>query len=213
MENWKLILKELTRHIPFTILGAITGVIIMVVIVFFNTPRETSSALFYTLHPAHVILSAMTTTAMYRLRGKGAIWKAIIIGYTGSIGIATLSDAVIPYLGGTLLNVTMEFHLPFIETEISPLFGIAEWQLVNGAAILGIAIGYWKPATRFPHYGHVLLSTWASLFNFTAFGIANWIPLLPFIFIFLFLAVWLPCCLSDIVYPLLFIGKVRSHHH
>ena len=131
MEKWKLIFRELTRHIPFTILGAITGIIIMVVIVYCKPPREISSALFYTLHPAHVILSAMTTTAMYRLRGKGAIWKAIIIGYTGSIGIATLSDAVIPYLGGTLLNVSMEFHLPFIETEISPLFGIAEWQLVK----------------------------------------------------------------------------------
>jgi len=155
----------------------------------------------------------MTTTAMYRLQGKGAIWKAIIIGYTGSIGIATLSDAVIPYLGGTLLNVAMEFHLPFIETGKSPLLGIAKWQLVNAAAILGIAIGYWKPATRFPHYGHVLLSTWASLFNFTAFGIANWIPLLPFIFIFLFLAVWLPCCLSDIIYPLLFVRQADSHRH
>jgi hypothetical protein len=31
--------------------------------------------------------------------------------------------------------------------------------------------------------------------------------LLPFIFLILFLAVWLPCCLSDIVYPLLFLRK------
>jgi hypothetical protein len=107
----------------------------------------------------------------------------------------------------------MEFHLPFIETEKSPLLGISKWQLVNAAAALGIALGYWKQATRVPHYGHVLLSTWASLFNFTAFGIANWIPLLPFIFIFLFLAVWLPCCLSDIIYPLLFVRQVGSHHH
>jgi hypothetical protein len=213
MNQFKLIIRELTRHAPFTLLGAITGVVIMVIIVFCNAPREISSTLFYTLHPVHVILSAMTTTAMYRQQGKSAIWKAIVIGYTGSIGIATLSDAVIPYLGGTLLNVDMEFHLPFIETEKSPLLGIAKWQLVNGAAILGIAIGYWKPTTRVPHYGHVLLSTWASLFNFTAFGIANWIPLLPFVFIFLFLAVWLPCCMSDIVYPLLFVRQSEGHHH
>jgi hypothetical protein len=213
MNQFKLIIRELTRHAPFTLLGAITGVVIMVIIVFCNAPREISSTLFYTLHPVHVILSAMTTTAMYRRQGKGAIWKAIVIGYTGSIGIATLSDAVIPYLGGTLLNVDMEFHLPFIETGKSPLLGISKWQLVNAAAALGIALGYWKQATRVPHYGHVLLSTWASLFNFTAFGIANWIPLLPFIFIFLFLAVWLPCCLSDIIYPLLFVRQVDSHHH
>jgi len=200
----KLVVKELVRHAPSTALGASMGIIVMVIIVFFNAPREISNALFYTLHPIHVVLSALATTSMYKLRGKGTIWPAILIGYTGSIGIATLSDMVIPYLGGTLLNISMEFHVPFIETEKIPFIGIVKWQAVNSAAALGIAIGYWKPATKLPHAGHVLLSTWASLFCFTAFGTANWIPLLPFVFLFLFLAVWLPCCLSDIVYPLLF---------
>jgi hypothetical protein len=112
----------------------------------------------------------------------------------GSICIATLSDVVIPYLGGVLLTLKMEFHVGFIE----------KWWLVNPMALIGITIGYWKPTTKFPHAGHVLLSTWASLFYFTAFGMANWIPLLPFIFLILFLAVWIPCCTSDIVFPLLF---------
>ncbi|MBU0476942.1 hypothetical protein KKC91_00005, partial [bacterium] len=124
-----------------------------------------------------------------------------------SIGIATLSDAIIPYLGGGLLNVPMEFHAPFIETAKMPFIGIAKWKIVNFAAVLGIAIGFLNPKTKFPHFGHVLLSTWASLFGFTAFGIANWIPLLPFVFLFLFLAVWIPCCVSDIVFPLLFVRK------
>jgi hypothetical protein len=130
-----------------------------------------------------------------------------LVGYTGSIGIATFSDAIIPYLGGGLLNITMEFHVPFIETARMPFIKIETWKIVNSAAVIGILIGYWKPATRLPHFGHTMLSTWASLFNFTAFGIANWIPLLPFVFLFLFLSVWLPCCLSDIVYPLLWGGR------
>lgn len=212
MEKLKLVGKELARHTPFTILGAVTGIIIMVILVFSNTPKEISSALFYTLHPFHVVLSAMVTTSMYRLRGKGKLWAAILIGYTGSIGIATLSDAIIPYLGGTSIQVSMQFHLPFIETTKIPFLGVTKWHLVNSAAVLGILIGYLRPATKFPHAGHVLLSTWASLFNFAAFGVANWIPLLPFVFLFLFLAVWVPCCLSDIVYPLLFTGKVNHRH-
>jgi len=207
MRQWKLAAKELVRHAPFTTLGAVTGIIVMVIVIFSNTPKEISSVLFYTLHPIHVVLSALVTTSMYKLGGKGTTWLAIIIGYTGSIGIATLSDAIIPYLGGTLLNISMEFHVPFIEAAKAPFWGIAKWQLINSAAVLGIAIGLWKPTTRLPHAGHVLLSTWASLFSFTAFGIADWIPLLPFILLFLFLAVWLPCCLSDIVYPLLFVRK------
>jgi len=193
---FKRIARELKRHAPFTALGTVTGIVIMAIIVFGNVPSSTSHTIFYTLHPAHVLLSALVTTAMYMRYRKAKIWIAILIGWTGSIGTATISDAIIPFLGGILLGVQMEFHIPFIE----------EWW-INLLALAGIAIGYWKHTTRIPHFGHVLLSTWASLFYFTAFGIANWISLLPFIFLFLFLAVWIPCCTSDIVYPLLFVRK------
>ena len=188
------IANELKRHAPFTSFGAVTGIIIMAIMVLGNVPSGISHTLFYILHPAHVVLSALVTTAIYMRHSTGKVWPAILIGYVGSIGIATLSDVVIPYLGGVLLIVKMEFHVGFIE----------KWWLINPMALIGIIIGYWKPTTEFPHAGHVLLSTWASLFYFTAFGMANWIPLLPFIFLFLFLAVWIPCCMSDIVFPLLF---------
>ena len=193
----KRITTELARHAPFTSLGALTGIIVMVIIVLSNVSAQISHTVFYTLHPIHVVLSALATTAMYKKYSPGKLWVAILIGYTGSIGIATISDAIIPYLGGSLLGINIGFEVPFIE----------KWWLVNPMALIGIAIGYWKPTTKFPHYGHVLLSTWASLFYFTAFGVARWLPLLHFIFLFLFLAVWLPCCLSDIVFPLLFTKK------
>ena len=191
------ITKELKEHIPFTALGALTGIIITVIVVLGNVPHHISDIIFYTLHPVHVLLSALVTTSMYMRYKKGKIWAVILIGWTGSLGIATISDAMIPYLGGNLLHVQMEFHIPFIE----------HWW-INLFALAGIVIGYWKQTTRIPHFGHVLLSTWASLFYIMAFGIAaDWIPLLPFIFLILFLAVWIPCCMSDIVYPLLFLGK------
>jgi len=191
------IANELRGHAPFTAFGAVTGVIIMSIIVFGNIPPKISYTTFYTLHPLHVVLSALVTTAMYKRYSNGKIWAAILIGYSGSIGIATLSDAIIPYLGGALLGIKIGFHIPFIE----------KWWLINPTALIGITIGYWRPTTKIPHSGHVLLSTWASLFYFTAFGVAYWIPVLHFIFLFLFLAVWIPCCLSDIVFPLLFIRK------
>jgi len=133
---------------------------------------------------------------MYRLH-KGKILPAVISGYLGSIGIATLSDIIFPYLGGILLGAKIDLHFGFIE----------KWWLVNPLALLGITLGIWQPATKIPHSGHVLLSTWASLFYLTAFGIANWMALLPSVFLILFLAVWAPCCVSDIVFPLLFIKE------
>ena len=193
------IASELAEHAPFTALGAATGIIIIVIIVWGNVPTQISHTIFYTLHPLHVVLSALVTTAMYRKYGKGKVWATILIGYTGSIGIATLSDSIIPYVGEILLRLPHpESHIGFIE----------KWWLVNPMALIGITIGYLRPATKLPHSGHVLLSTWASLFHIAMAlgGIMNWL-LLPFIFVFLFLAVWIPCCLSDIVFPLLFTRK------
>lgn len=203
----KRIAIELKEHAPFTALGALTGVIIMAIIVLADVPSGISNTVFYTLHPIHVVLSALVTTAMYVRYRQSRTWVAVLIGWTGSIGIATISDVIIPYLSGYILGVPMEFHVPFIETAQMPVIGIEKWKIVNSAALLGIAIGYWRQTTRIPHSGHVLLSTWASLFYFTTFGVADWIPLLPFVFLFLFLAVWIPCCTSDIVYPLLFLGR------
>ncbi len=202
------ITNELKEHAPFTTFGAATGVIIIVVIVFSNVlPRvsQASYPIFYILHPAHVVLSALVTTAMYKKYSNGKIWAAILIGYFGSIGIATLSDSVIPYLGEMLIGLPNRgIHIGFIE----------EWWIVNPAALIGIAIGYWRPTTKFPHSGHVLISTWASLFHIImALGeTVNWITLLA-IFFFLFLGVWIPCCLSDIVFPLLFTSEVASTEH
>jgi len=195
----KQIASELKRHAPFTAFGAVTGIIVMVIIVFGNFLSQISphsEHVFYVLHPAHVFLSALVTTSLYVRYGKRKIWLAVLIGYTGSIGIATLSDSIIPYVGETLLDLPNRgIHIGFIE----------EPMLTNPVAFLGIAIGYWRPITRFPHAGHVLLSTWASLFHIImALGqTLSWIQVLA-ILLFLFLAVWIPCCVSDIVYPVLF---------
>ena len=150
---FRRIANELTKHIPFTALGAITGIIIMVIIVFANVPSSISQTSFYILHPAHVILSALVTTAMYKKHSDGKIWAVILIGYLGSIGIATISDSIIPYLGEVLLDLPNRgIHVGFIE----------KWWLVNPIALAGVAIGYLKPTTKFPHSGHVLISIWAS---------------------------------------------------
>lgn len=202
----KRILRELEHHAPFTLLGAVTGIIIMVF--FQKLPSGAAYKIFYTLHPLHVFLSALVTASIYRLhvcppgphiKGKCNLWILFIIGYAGSVGIATLSDSVIPYLGETLLNMPNRgAHLGFIE----------EWWLVNPLAILGIAIAYHWPRTKFPHAGHVLISTWASLFHIImAKGQGLSLLLYAAVFVFLFLAVWIPCCVSDIVFPMLFVKE------
>jgi len=199
----KIILKELKHHAPFTLAGAVIGVIFA--LVFRGISHETSYNLFYIFHPLHVVLSALVTASMYKLHNQNPWkgWKGIaallLIGYVGSVGIATLSDSIIPYIGEVFLKMPdREIHLGFIE----------KWWLINPLAILGVLWAYWKPTTKFPHSGHVLLSTWASLFHIlmAKAGVISFTVAL-IIIPFLFIAVWIPCCVSDIVFPLLFVRK------
>jgi len=199
----KQILKELRSHAPFTLFGAITGIIVMYLSQ--TLSPKASYSIFYTLHPIHVLLSALVTASMYKInkyghmKGKCKLWILLMIGYIGSIGIATTSDSLIPYLGEVLLHMpNRDLHIGFIE----------KWWLVNPLAIAGVVIAYFWPKTKFPHAGHVLLSTWTSLFHIMmakgeTLGALSYVT----IFLFLFLAVWIPCCVSDIVFPLLFVKE------
>ena len=114
-----------------------------------------------------------------------------------------MSPDLIPYVGEVLLSMPNRgIHIGFIE----------QWWLVNPLAILGVAIAYLRPTTKFPHFGHVLLSTWASLFHIimaTRGEALNWLFYIT-ISLFLFLSVWIPCCVSDIAFPLLFVREPKS---
>lgn len=104
-----------------------------------------------------------------------------------------------PYLGEILLDMPYRHHhIGFLE----------KWWLISAVAIVGIIIAYLNPSTKFPHAGHVLISTWASLFHILMAkgGSFNWINYLT-VYVFLFMAVWIPCCVSDIIFPLLFVKK------
>jgi hypothetical protein len=227
----KYICSQLHHHAPFTVAGALLGVGFMLLFRLLPLPERTSHLLFDIFHPGHVLLSAMATAAMFRLHKKKAhIIVVLIIGYVGSIGIATLSDCVIPYVGEVLLGFHTSAHSHeqadeqqgSISETVHKLDGdhvhqdehkeklhlgfIDKWWLVNPLAILGGLLACFRPWTKFPHAGHVLLSIWASLSHIlmamgTEVSFAQWVGVM----VFLFLAVWLPCCVSDIVFPLLFV--------
>ena len=199
-EKVKNIAMELKSHAPFTLFGALTGVILM--LIFKDISDKARFTLFYIFHPGHVVLSAMVTASMFRLHTKKSNFLVVlIIGYIGSLGIATVSDSIIPYLGEALLGLHAHPHIGFIEG----------WYVVNPAAVLGVLVAYLWPRTKFPHAGHVLLSTWASLFHILM-ALSGSISVLMYmvLFIFLFIAVWLPCCVSDIVFPLLFVKAEKQ---
>ncbi len=190
-----VIIREMVDHAPFTGFGTITGIVIMAFMFHLRVRPGVSEILFWVFHPLHVLVSAWATTAMYRLYAEKSRVRLALIGYLGSVGIATLSDSVIPYVGELLLDLPNKgFHIGAIE----------KWWLVNPLAVAGVLFGCSFPTTKLPHAAHVLLSTWASLFHMTMASAAHFdVTTLVLVATFLFLAVWIPCCTSDIVFPLL----------
>ena len=213
-ERSRHILAELKGHAPFTLFGAALGIVFM--LVFKNLAWAESHKLFAVFHPAHVVLSAMVTASMFRIHTERKRFLLIlIIGYFGSIGIATLSDIVIPHIGSKILGLDIPAHAEMHPHEAEAeehhhehihLGFIEEWYIVNPAAILGVLIAFFLPHTKFPHAAHILISTWASS-SYLLMNLQSQLTVLAMsgIFITLFLAVWLPCCVSDIVFPLLFV--------
>ncbi|HOO76732.1 MAG TPA: hypothetical protein PLI51_05265 [bacterium] len=213
MGRWGGVLLELRKHLKFTFSGALVGVALMILVqhVFPGAlNRERAAHLFEFAHPLHVFLSAIVTATLYHnytcYRGC-RIWGAaavILVGYFGSIGIATLSDCIVPYWGELLLGFKdAHAHLGIVEMPL----------VINLAALAGIAVAYFSRSTHFPHAGHVLLSTAASLFHIIRAHPQAMTPIQNVgVVFFLLLAVWIPCCLSDIVFPMLFVrnGPARG---
>jgi len=207
---------ELKGHAPFTAFGAVTGIVFM--LIFRNIGKAHAGVLFSIFHPGHVILSAMVTASLFSIHRQAKNFLLIlVIGYVGSIGIATLSDSIVPYLGESLIGLHVPTHAEVhghgegdetVEHQPNKIHlgFIEDWYIVNPAAVLGILIAYFLPRTKFPHAGHVLISTWASsshiLMN-TQSDVT--FAIMAAIFAILFIAVWLPCCISDIIFPLLFV--------
>jgi len=78
---------ELGRHLPYSIFGVTAGMVMMGVLTFLahvtGGSRElvpASAELFHIFHPAHVLFSAVATTAMFWKHDNHNWLKAIVIG-------------------------------------------------------------------------------------------------------------------------------------
>jgi len=232
-----VVLDELRAHVPFTLFGSLTGIAMM--LYFQNLPETTMYRLFYVFHPLHVTLSAIVAGSMFRLHERTRSFLVVLlVGYVSSVGTATVSNSIIPFFGESLLGVAIptesEIHASHAQEGLSttsegtgeptPHAGakihlgfIEEWYIVNPAALLGILIGFFLPRTKLPHAGHILVSTWAAAAHIlmNTHGDITTLTILGMTVV-LFIAVWVPCCSSDIIMPLLFVRAPHlhlGHHH
>jgi len=213
------IFHELREHIPFTGVASLAAVVLVAIGFLLNKEAVLSYSgnLFEIFHPLHLFFSAIVSSAIFykyhevsgsRLRDdqdsfgkkswhKKKIFMAIIIGLLISLILGTLSDIIFPYFGGIVFGLETGFHFAVFE---SPL-------LILGAALIGALVGVFGSKTKIPHFMHVLLSVLASLLYLLAFSISVSFVSLIFVFLIIFISVIVPCCLSDIIFPVMVAGR------
>ncbi|MCK9567965.1 hypothetical protein M0R72_03340 [Candidatus Pacearchaeota archaeon] len=193
------ILKELKEHIPFTLAATLLSVIIMSFLLLKENFISYAVSMFYIFHPMHILFSSIVSTAIFYNHTKKII-PAIIVSIFVSLFIGTLSDSILPYFGSSLFGIPISFHLPALENPI----------LIFGASLVGASFGVLIRKTKFPHFLHVFISVFASLLYIFAYS-TNFSMLTIFlIFIITSVSVIIPCCLSDIVFPMIFQRRLKS---
>ena len=217
---------ELTEHLPFSVSSVALGLIVAGIICALVPEGAVSptasdagheglsggpaTPLFHLFHPSHTFFSAAATTAMF-WRYDRKLWLAVLIGLVGAIGVCGISDILMPYGSQVVLQafgrVTGELHLHICVIE--------EPGLVLPFAVAGVFVGLGAArtvgrSTLFSHSLHVFTSTMASIFYLIGpFDRLAWIDSLGLVFVFVIAAVMIPCCLSDIVFPLAATKSVR----
>ena len=198
MKLIKEIIHELKEHIPFTCAATLISIILILILLKLSS-INLAVPFFYLFHPIHILFSAMVSSAIF-YHYKKRILPSILIGIFISIIIGSISDVFFPYLGSLLFGISISFHLPELEMPL----------IILGVGILGAILGIWIKKTKYPHFLHVFISVFASLLYIFAYSTEFSFLNLFFILIITSISVVVPCCLGDIVLPLLFKEKLRS---
>lgn len=206
--NGHTLLEELICHLPYAIFSVAFGLVLLSFVTYYsygesvNVICTKSDILFHSFHFMHIVFAATGTLVTF-FRFSKSIPKALILGVVSPAIFCTLSDSILPYLGGKMLGVNMHFHLCFW-TELSNVIPFLLVGIVNGF-VMSRHHGdrQWMYAIT-SHAIHILVSSLASIFYLVAHGCVDWYQFIGMVFIYLIGAVVVPCTLSDVVVPMLF---------
>ncbi|MBT3397653.1 hypothetical protein HOA55_03305 [archaeon] len=191
------IMHELGHHMPLTlVVSLLAGIFVALAFVFELTSSQLFMGGFEIIHPLHVLVSAAATAAIFT-KYKKSVLMATLIGVVGAIVIGSISDILLPWIAGNIFSLHTHFHLPIIE---SPL-------LILGVGVVGALFGIYVGLFKLNHSLHVFFSVFASLLYLIVFSTSMNVWVILAISLIVFLVVYIPCCISDIVFPIIFIKK------
>lgn len=207
---------EFMCHVPYTVISLAIGFALASILHVINTavgaqadPAAISSGyetLFHVFHYLHIVFAVMGTTVTFFRHSRNLV-RGILVSLLVPAVFCILSDSVLPMIGGSLLGVDIHLHICFLEPHDAVNMVIF---ILAGLAV-GASVLQHTPSLQFLSYGshffHIFCSSLASLFYIVSHGFMDWSHSMGLVFITLFVAVIVPCTLSDVVVPLYCVGR------
>jgi hypothetical protein len=192
-----IFLDELSTHWKFTAGAVIVSAVIIVIlkITLFPGAAPDTEHLFEGFFLSHLFFAALTPASLLSKYNK-ALWLGVFIAILTSSVTCTLSDIVLPYLGGLALGYDMHFHVCIIEEPLTA------WSFIIGGALIGFLLSRsLRKLSRYTHGLHILLSSTAAGMYLITYGVEV-ISLKALLFVpILIVAVLVPCVMNDIGVP------------
>lgn len=215
--------EELLHHLPYAIFSVALGMIILSLIDYSSAAYSIGHAaraaacsgyhmLFHSFHFLHILFAATGTIITFS-RFSTSLPKALIVGTISPAIFCMLSDVLFPYLAGRILGVPMELHICFHRElqNVLPFLGVG---IANGLILRSHHSALLPIFSLGSHVVHILISSLAALFYMVSHGFNNWYPQMGIVFLFLVIAIVIPCTFSDVLVPMYFAGvKKKNEKH
>lgn len=203
-EKYAVLFHELNAHGVYTLVAVISAIFFVKLIEISCFKSNVVVAwpwLFHTFHYAHTFFASTTATLVSMKFSKNII-KSILVGFFIPPLFCTISDIFMPYLGGKIFNISMQFHLCIFHNAWI-LFGF-----MIGGVLTGLILNWWAKKNLWivgisSHFLHDFVSTIASLAYLIGYGYTAWWSDLWIIGLLMIVAVAIPCMISDLVLPIL----------
>lgn len=202
LENHGTIQEELLCHFPYALFSVALSIIMLSLISYSGLKVKESRQLFHSFHFLHILFSA--TGAVLIFRKYSSNWYgALAIGCLIPSIFCTLSDSLLPFIGGWYLGLEMQLHWCFF-SHLSTVLPFLALGVFNGYVVSAHVLSQQLFYSTTSHFLHIFLSSLASLFYLVSYGFDHWNKHMGFVFLTLIVAVLIPCTLSDIVIPMWF---------
>lgn len=208
------IFHEILLHLPYAIFSVSFALVLLAVFSFISLGQQDAviahkgaKLLFHCFHFMHLVFAATGTVITFSRFSRG-FGTTLIVGTLVPAFFCMTSDVFLPYLGGRLCGIEMSLHICFI-SEIRNVLPFLCVGILNGLVMSRHHPSRQSFYSVFSHTVHILVSALAASFYLVSNGFDSWASHIGFVFLFLIVAVVIPCSMSDLVVPMFF-ARIKS---